>query len=247
MKNIRPFLIVLGLLIVIPIAVEATIQQQRAQIGISLTINVTPYVGFNPPPPGGQAAVSASGILASTTLNERERPNRYTAESLVFDDNKTYAKVVAANQKPVQVQAEVSPNPNGTLLYGNNCQGNPGICSSATVTQAAGTKVVYPCIYQVVVDSTQPSWTLDSGLYTDFEPQGSGSGIIPGGDVGYNGYLSTPKPTATPFIVYSDGVNWTTFAANALMKTYCVDLTITIPQTTVVGTYGSQAVYTLYF
>ncbi len=244
MRTRRPLLIAFVLLVALPIAVQATIQQQRAQIQIAITLNVTPYVGYHPAPPIDRDAGGAAGILAFAHLHvtDRRKPH-FVSEGLVFDTH----DVVAQNQAPALVQAEVSPNPNGTLLYGNNCQGSGAACSAINITQAAGTTQLYSCVYQVIVDSKQPSWTLDSGLYTDFEPQGSGSGTIAGHYVAYNGYIATPKPTATPFIVYSDGTNWTTFAANSTAKTYCVDLTVTIPQSTVAGTYGSQAVYTLYY
>jgi len=251
MRNLRPFLLIFAIAAAIPVASNATIQTERAQIAISITITVTAPVGVALPSHAGddEAVTGRSGIVASLQLDPKERPNKhYAAENLVFDTH----NAVAQNQGSIGVQAEVTPNPSGTMLYGNNCQGTSptsGQCGSVAITQTSGTTEVYHCIYEVVIDTTEASWTLDNGLYTDFEPQGSGSGDIPGGDVAYNGYLSTgtPKPTATPFIVYSDGAAWVSFAANADAATYCVDLTVTIPASTAVGTYGSQAVYTLYY
>jgi hypothetical protein len=248
MRSLKPLLAAFAVLVAVPIVVDATIQTQRAQQPISITINVTADLGADPVP---SQSGGASGIVAKLTRGALVAPS-FQAENVAFQTHDMIAQ--ATNQGSILVRAEVSPNPSGTLLYGNDCSNPPaapvpGQCSGVSITQAAGSKTVYHCIYEVVVDTTQASWTLDSGLFTDFFPQGSGSGEIAGTNVGYNGYISTatPKPTATPFIVFSDGTNWTTFAANADAKTYCVDLTVTIPAATAVGTYGSQAVYTLYY
>jgi hypothetical protein len=246
MTRLRLAVLVLGLLVAIPVVVSAGFQTQRDQIDITITINVTPApIALRALPSTGIGA----GIVARLSLNPSERPPRaFRAENLVFE----LGNAVAQSQGSVKVEAEISPNPNATMLYGNNCQGNSpttGTCSSWTTSQTAGTTQTYPCAYEVVVDTTVSSFTLDDGLYTNFEQSG-GSGSFAGGDVANNTYVSTatPQPTATPFLVYTtDGGQWAKVETGGYMRTYCVDLTVTIPSTTAQGTYSSNAVYTLYY
>ena len=90
-------------------------------------------------------------------------------------------------------------------------------------------------------------WSLDHGLFTDFEDVMTGHVAFSGKLMFNNSHLATPLPVYTPFIVYSDGSNWTLLQANGGMKTYCVDLQITVPNNVLSGTYASNATYSLYY
>jgi hypothetical protein len=231
-REFKPVALLFSLLVGIPAICLASIQQQRAQIAVNITINVTPNpLGYAP---GGSGASSFGRVIAKMSLNRTESAKSYRAEALSFDTS----NAIAQNQGAIKAEAEVSPNPLGTLLYSNS----PGV----VLNQEAGTTVVYPCAYTVTVSTTQANWSLDHGLFTDMELQG-GNGSWTGHDIANNSYLSTPHPTATPFIVYSDGQNWTLLQANGGTKSYCVDLTVTIPISTPGGTYSSNAVYTLLY
>jgi hypothetical protein len=246
MKRMRPFLIAFAVLLAIPVIVQATIQQQRAQEQVTITINVTPAPLAMLPKGHGALDRTGSGIVARLSGGNMSAGQGFHAESLKFVASNT----VAQNQGAVLIQAEVSPNPNATLLYPSNCGGQfptSGVCGTVSLPgQTAGTTVVYKCVYDITVDTTQTSWTLESGLYTDWYD--GASQHFAGSYVGYSGYVSpSPAPTATPFIVYSDGQAWTDFAINGGTKTYCVNLTVTIPAATAGGAYTSNAVYTLFY
>jgi hypothetical protein len=240
MKGFRPFLIAFVCLVAIPAAVLATIQQQRSQISVTITIEVTPDpLAMQRKPAAADTSASIAGITAHLNLDAVGSPSRrrFSAEALSFSSS----RMVAQSQGAVKVEAAVSPNPNGTLLVSNQ----PGVI----IPQTAGTTVVYPCIYTVSVDTTQTSWTLDHGLFSDFAPA-LGGAVYPGKDVGNNTHLSsaTPRPTATPFQVFAnDGGVWASVGTGAGAKTYCVDLTVYIPPTTAQGTYSSNAIYTLFY
>lgn len=233
MIRLRAAFITFGFLALIPIIVSAAFQTQRAQIEITITINVTPNpLGYATP--GAASDTSGRVIAATLRLNRSEAASQYRAESLSFASN-----VVAQNQGAVKVEASVSPNPLGTLLYSNQ--------TGVIISQEAGTTVVYPCEYTVTASTTQAAWTLDHGLFTDFI-LGGGSASFAGGNVANNTHLATPRPTATPFVVYSDdGGTWTAAATGAHAETFCVDLTVKIPIATSGGTYSSNAVYTLFY
>jgi hypothetical protein len=235
MIRLRRAFWILALLALFPIVSEAVIQTQRAQISVTITINVTPNpLGYAAPPAASDT--SGRGILARLTLNAGERPQQYHAESLAFEGG----ELVAQNQGAVKVEASVSPNPAGTLLFSNQ--------TGVVFSQEAGTVVTYTCPYTVTVDTTISSWTLEHGLYTDFEDLTDKTSFT-GHDAANNTHVQTqtPKPSYTPFIVYSDGQSWTIADTNAGMKTYCVDLQITIPIATTGGQYNSNAVYTLLY
>lgn len=230
-RGFRPIVLLFSVLVGIPAICLASIQQQRAQIEVNITINVTPNpLGYAKP----AGANSFGSVVAKLSVNHSESAKSYRAEAISFA-----AGAVAQNQGAIKTEAEVSPNPLGTLLYSNS----PGV----VLSQEAGTTVVYPCAYTVSVDTTQTNWSLDHGLYTDMQLQGGGSGSWTGHDIANNSYIATPHPTSTPFVVYSDGQNWTLLQANGGAKTYCVDLTVTIPITTAGGTYSTNAVYTLLY
>ena len=203
----------------------ATLQQQRAQISVTVQVNVTPAVAYN----GGSPGIAVS--MAS----------RAQGGAPMFDfqiSKKSALQFQASTQSALRVQAVVSPNPNATLLYYNNPQ--------VVINQTAGTAATYPCAYTITVDKNAASfWNLYDGLSNDF----SGS-AFPGKDLANNTYVQggSPNPTATPFVVYPDNNNnWYKRASATTMMTYCVDLTLTIPISTPGGAYSTNAVYTLYF
>lgn len=235
MTRMRRALWIFALAALLPVVCEAVIQQQRAQIAVSITINVTPNpLGYAAPPAASDT--SGRGIVAKLMLNPKESPRQYRAESLTF----TGGNVLAQNQGAVKVEASVSPNPAGTLLYSNT----PGILES----QEAGTTVTYTCPYTVTVSTTVAAWTLEHGLFTDMEDLTDNTSFT-GHDIANNTHqqLGTPRPAYTPFIVFSDGQSWTIADTNGLTKTYCVDLKVTIPISTTGGQYSSNAVYTLLY
>jgi hypothetical protein len=146
------------------------------------------------------------------------------------------AQIIAqATQHSVPVEANVTPNPLATAF---------GITPSSVAVgaTAGGPSVTITCAYMVKVQSTFTAWTVDQGLSNDF------SSSFNGNNLANNSYLSTPKPTSTPFVVYADNNNaWTIMDKSGLTKTYCVDLTITVPITVLGGTYQTNAIYTLFY
>lgn len=214
--------------------VQASFVQQRDQISIAILVNVTPApVALRTIPTSDQSArtiVAHISLRGASPAIERV----FEAQSLQFEPG-SY-EVAQTNQKAVKVEAEVSPNPNATLLYSNQ--------NSIVVNAVAGTTVAVPCAYQVTVDTTKTYWQLYDGLSNDF------AGSFPGGDLANNTHLSgaTPQPTATPFFVYPDNSDrWALRVTSGLQKTYCVDLTLSVPVSVAQGAYSSNAVYTLYY
>lgn len=231
MKRFRPALLFFVLLVAVPVVVLA-IQTQRAQIFVGITIFVTPaplaYVHRSP------AVADPQMTKVITTLREVALGTHpFRAQNVRY-----IGDVVAQSQGAIRVEATVTPNPNATLLVSNQ--------TGVTISQTAGTTQAYSCIYSVTVDTTVTNWTLNHGLYSDFYAL-SGSHFA-GGLVANNSYLSTPHPTATPFVVYSDDGNaWATLSTGSASKTFCVDLTVTIPSSTPGGAYESNATYTLLY
>jgi hypothetical protein len=134
------------------------------------------------------------------------------------------------------VQAEVSPNPNATLLYTNT--------TAVVMNGTAGTTVRQSCAYTVTAHTTQTSWTVYEGLSNDF----SGT-AFPGKNLSNNTYLQTgtPNPAPTAFVVYPDNNNqWSIMAKSGGNAIYCVDLQVAIPSTAS-GAYSTSAVYTMYY
>ncbi len=214
---------------------SAIVQQQRSQIAIPIIINVTPSpLAFAP------ANASANAIVASFVRSAGAPAHYVDPVAALFAG----ARVVVAqtNQQAVRVEAEVTPNPNATLLTANNFSGP--IPGEVVFTGFSGAKLTQSCAYQVKVQTTTVGWNLEQGLSNDF------SSGFPGGDLANNTYLiaATPQPVATPFIVFPDNNNaFTEMAKNGGTQTYCVDLTITIPQGLAGGSYGTNAIYTLFF
>ncbi len=196
--------------------------QQRDQIAVTIIVNVTPAPRMAAYAP---TATTGSQIRAAFTLDTK-RTIRAGALSL--------NNLVAQNQQAVRVEASVQPNPLGTLLVSN--------LNSVTINATAGTTVVVPCAYTITVNTTVTYWDLYDGLFADF------AATFPGKDLANNTYLTSPLATATPFYVYSDdGGTWTSVETNGGTKTYCVDLTLSIPVSVSGGTYSTNAVYTLYY
>ncbi len=79
-----------------------------------------------------------------------------------------------AKQKAVEVEAEVTPNPNATLLT-TNAGGQ-----QVTLNAEAGVATTFTCPYMVKVQTTQVNWQLKDGLYSDFS---NGTSTWPGGDL----------------------------------------------------------------
>lgn len=245
MKRLRPSPWLFALLIGLPLVAEATIQQQRDLFAVTIVVNVTPAPLSMAAPRSGSDG-GGQGIIARLGLSgaARARASVADAQNLAVLSGSLIAQT-AAQQKAVKVEAEVSPNPNATTLYGKNCQGGApqaGPCNDWTTSQTAGTTQTYACAYQVTVQTTISSWSLRHGLYNDFASD------FLGGDLANNTYLTAPNPTATPFVVYlDDGKVWHALTSNGGTKTYCVDLTLTIPADVPGGTYVTSAVYTLYY
>lgn len=222
---------VAGFMLLVCAPTIATLQSQRAQITVTVVVNVTPnplaYTGTVPAPSGVGAPISARFAL-------RARGSEAAVDSVSGQTLKDFvSQVTVSSQHALKVQAQVTPNPQGTMLVSN--------LQSVAVSGTAGTTVTQSCLYTVTVSTTQSSWTLDDGLSANLA-----SGF-PGNDLSNNTYLQggTPKPAATPFIVYPTA--WTAVASSNLSKTYCVDLSVTIPAAVTGGTYSTNAVYTLYY
>jgi hypothetical protein len=193
--------------------VLASFVTQRDQIAITIVVNVTP---------------APVGVL------ERHEARGSTDEIAVSGRVRQTVVAQASAQKAVRVEANVTPNPNATLLYSDN--------PLVSINVTAGTTVVVPCAYHISVHTTTNNWQLKHGLSNDFA-----SGF-PGSVVANNSYLLTPNPTATPFIVYADdGSVWASLTTNSGIKQYCIDLTIKVPVAVAGGTYSTNAVYTLYW
>ena len=242
MKRLRPYLLLFALFAAVPLVVDASIQQIRSQVSVTITLDVTnPVLGAT----GHRAAAPFGGAIAvRDVVNTNENPDRYAAENLSFVGGDVVAQAV--KQGAVQVRASISPNPTGTLLYGG-CTAQPVGCSGVTIAATTGSVTTVTCPYTISVDTTKTNWSLDHGLFTDFEDVMSGTVAFSGKLMKNNTHLATPHPVYTPFIVYSDGQNWALVQANGGMKTYCVDLQITVPNSVLSGTYASNATYSLYY
>lgn len=231
MKNFfRRYFVIVGVLAALPIVASAFVSQQE-QISVTIVVNVTPApVAMLPLRTGldGRAIVADFSIQGHRIF-ERE----FSSEAIHFAP-KLVAMAVPTGQGAVKVEAEVSPNPNATTLYSDQ--------NVVTLNATAGTSITVPCAYHVVVDTTKTFWQLEHGLSNDF------AGSFPGRDLANNTHLAAPNATSTPFVVYStDGGKWALIASSSGAKTYCVDLTLTIPIGVAQGAYSSNAVYTLLY
>jgi hypothetical protein len=205
----------------------ATLVQQRDQIAVTVLINVTPApLGYRP---ADNLDAPPAEIALNMTIHGRGSAPADVPADLIAQ----------VTQRPVRVEAEVTPNPAATLLYTDQ--------SEVQINTTAGTTTTVPCIFHVTVQTTQTYWLLKHGLSNDFE-NGSGAEAFSGTDLSNNTYIATPHPAPTPYIVYADdGGNWALADTNSLEKTYCVDLTTNVPSTVAGGTYASNIIYTVYY
>lgn len=201
-------------------------QQQRAQQSVYILVNVTPA-------PLAYNSTRSDGSAISARIALRAKGSQPLVDSeAAIDINTLVAQ--SAPQQAVRVQAEVTPNPNATLLVTNQ--------QSIVMSATAGTTVTQSCAYTVTSNAAAiASWTIRQGLSSDFATS------FPGNSLANNSYLTsaTPQPTATPFIVYPS--SWTVMASSGNVKSYCVDLTLSVPKTVPGGAYSTNAVYTLYY
>lgn len=202
-------------------------QQQRAQQTVYILVNVTPApLAYSSP-----RRNTATGISARIALRAKGSEASVDGDA-AMDIGSLVAQ--SAPQQAVRVQAEVTPNPNATLLVTNQ--------QSVVMSATAGTTVTQPCAYTITSNAAAiVSWTIRQGLSSDFASGFAGSSLA------NDSYLTsaTPQPTSTPFIVYPSA--WTVMASSGNTKSYCVDLTLTVPKTVPGGAYSTNAVYTLYY
>ena len=210
---------------------------------MTISIVVTNPLGMRAPPV--PADTSGFGIAMREVVNRKEDPAAHAeAQNLSFLGGDVVAQSV--QQGAVQVRASISPNPTGTLLYGG-CPAQPVGCSGVVIPVNTGTVTTVTCPYTVSVDTTITNWTLDHGLFTDFENVPTGKVAFAGSLLFNNSHVGTPLPAYTPFIVFSDGQSWVNVLASGGVKTMCVDLQITVPTSVLSGTYNSNATYTLLY
>lgn len=199
--------------------------QQRAQWTVFILVNVT-GIARAPVP----STLPGDSIIARLTLRAKGSQPAVDAEAI-----NGMTTLVAQSQQQVRVQANVTPNPNATLLVTNT--------QNINLAGTAGTTIRQSCVYTVTSNAASiASWTIKQGLANDFI-----SGSWAGSSLANNSYLQggTPQPTSSPFVVYP--TNWTVMATNGYTKTYCVDLTLSIPGTVKTGSYSTTAVYTLWY
>jgi hypothetical protein len=203
-------------------------QQQRAQQTVYILVNVTPApLSYN------GSSRHDDGFAISARIALRAKGSEPSVDSdAAMDIGSLVAQSVP--QQAVRVQAEVTPNPNATLLVTNQ--------QSIAMSAVAGTTVKQSCAYTVTSNAAAiASWTIRQGLSSDFSTAFTGSNLA------NDSYLTsaTPQPTSTPFVVYPS--SWTVMASSGNTKSYCVDLTLTVPKTVPGGAYSTNAVYTLYY
>lgn len=217
-----PALVVVALLVTLARPSHSATQLQRSQIGVAITVNVTPGpFGYRVNPRKHERLARAIGIRASA-------PREVIAQT--------------SSQGGVPVQANVTPNPNATLLYSNT--------AAISLSGTAGTTIQQQCAFTVSVGTKiVSSWNLDAALSNDFIDPTKWNG----NQLSYNMLVSpvgtrpSPEPS-TAFYVYPDNNNNFVIAAhNGYTVTYCVDLFLTIPVTVLGGVYNTTAIYALYY
>ena len=233
--KLRPFFWAFLALVIIPVTALA-LQMQRSQIGITILINVTPNpLGYHNGPAAGDTIIARAHLRGAAPAIEHE----FEAEQLHFAQFAGNVVAQTSAQKSLKVEAEITPNPNATLLTSDA----PGY--TVTLNAEAGVTATFPCVYHVKVQTAITTWQLKHGLSADFT---NGTTSWSGADVANNSYISTPQPTATPFAVFADnGGVWAILGNNTGTQQYCVDLTLNIPISTAQGTYSSNAIYTLFY
>ncbi len=240
MKRLQIFLIAAGfmmLALVLAQPVKATIQSQQMQIALNISVDVigTPIVGYAPHQAPAQAG--APSIASALRRAAPSMQRAFSAEGIHFEGDST---LVAQAQHSVLVQAEVTPNPKGTILVSN--------VPNVSMTAAPGqTVTVQPLCSLTVSVNMSTAWSLEEGVATDLTS--GGGATLPGTALANNTYklAATPQPKPTPYIVYAtDGSVWSGLASGTAITTYCVDLTVTVPASTTDGIYSTDAVYTLF-
>lgn len=230
MSRLRVVLTAVAALAIVLIAGQkghaSFVQTQRSQISVYILVNATPAPVVYAP----ASAPSAAPISVGMRVRARGSSDSVDAPNVDLND------AVAQAQSAVRVQAEVTPNPNATLLYANT--------TAVQMSGTAGTTVTQPCAYTITAHTTQTSWTIYEGLSGDFNGT-----AFPGKDLANNTYLQTgtPNPAPTAFVVYPDNNNqWSIMAKSGGTLVYCVDLVLSIPSTAS-GAYSTNAVYTIYY
>jgi hypothetical protein len=218
-------------------ATALALQSQRGQIGITILVNVTNPLGYKHQP----GATDTNTIVASAHLHGAPLAieRAFEAQQLHFVQ-RAASTMVAANTGGVKVEAEITPNPNATLLTSDA----PGY--AVTLNATAGVPMTVTCAYHVKVQTTVTNWQLKHGLSADFT---NGVKSWNGSYLSNNSYSGgTPLPTSTPFTVYADnGGSWAILGNGSLTQQYCVDLIINVPTSVLTGTYSSNAIYTLFY
>jgi len=218
-------LVIAGAVYLSPRSHAALAQVQRDQISVGVLVHVTPAPIVYVPAPAAPVSIAASVTLRKAKGSEQN------VDAFELRGGDLVAQT--SQQKALKVTAQVTPNPNATLLYSN--------MPSVTMTGTAGTTITQSCMYTVTVHTTISTWTLREGLSGDF------TGSFAGANLANNSYVqgATPQPTSTPFVVYPTA--WSILDTKGGIQTYCVDLTLTIPSSVPGGTYSTNAVYTLYY
>lgn len=199
-------------------------QQQRAQQTVYILVNVT---GLAYAPQAAAPPEQRSGTIAAR-FAMRAKGSQPSVDTAVNN----LSSLVAQTQTSTRVQAEVTPNPNATLLVANQ--------TNIVLNGTAGQTVRATCVYSITSNAAAiSSWTIRQGLANDFTTGWPGTALA------NNSYLVTPLPAATPFVVYPSA--WTNMASSGNTKTYCVDLTLTIPSSVPTGAYSTTAVYTMWY
>lgn len=238
MKRLQISLIAAGLMmlaLVLAQPVKATIQSEQAQLLLNVSVQVvgTP-VGYVPHQASGQMTIASTLRRAAPSIQRA-----FNAEGIHFEGDSSLV-AQAQVQHSVLVQAEVTPNPKGTILVSNV----PNVAMTAAPGQTV-TTTSSPCALTVSVNMSS-AWSLEEGAATAMT---SGTSTFPNTALANNTFLNsgTPRPAATPYIVYaSDGNVWSGLASGSTITTYCVVLSIAVPATAVDGTYSTTVVYTLY-
>lgn len=241
MKRLQIFLIAAGfmmLALVLAQPVKATIQTQQAQIFLNISVQVvgTPVVGYVPHQT--QAGVPSIASALRRALPSLQRA--FHAEGIHFEGDSTLI-AQAQVQHSVLVQAEVTPNPKGTILVSNV----PNVMMTAAPGQTV--QLMPRCALTVTVNMAT-AWSLEEGIATDLTDPSNGAAFA-GKYLANDTYKNsaTPLPTSTPYIVYAtDGSVWSGLGSGTAITTYCVDLTVSVPASTTDGTYTTDAVYTLF-
>ncbi len=217
-------------------------QFQRAQIGVGIVIDVTPApLAYTIRRVAPQSAPRRSPIQVTYAARLPRAGEKRRVPSFRLSDG-TIQIAQATAQKSIAVKANVSPNPNATLLYPNT--------SVVEFGAIAGRKTTVPCAFTITISTNVINWTLQTALSADFIDQFT----FPGNDLSFAMFSSpgpSPRPSpeaTTAYVVYPDNNNNPIVAvASGRSQVYCVDLTINVPAAIPSGQYLTTAVYTLQY